>query len=1339
MRFLAACWKQLWITLVVGLLLAALYTSLGRQLIPLVETRKADLELLLSGQLQQPVQIGRLQGGWRYLTPVIRIDDVVVGPAGSQVSLGRLQLELDVARTLYYRLPIFSRIDIDGVRGQFRRRDQQWWVGDGWQLSDASAAAEPVPEAPAADPSGRPLWARWLERQDRISLRDWQVEVEASPGIIDQLVIHSLLWRHQGKRTGLTGELAYGNGETQSAIHLESVLTGPLWPWKQQSAQAYLELEPVSLMRWIPDGLPMGLKMQALTASGKLWLNLRDGQLDSLFADLGVDQLALATRAQPLAIDQGRIRIGGVRHDADWHLRVLPELGEQVPLSDLTVSRIALADRAGWQFGIPQLAAEQVLAYLLDHALLPAPFDRYLGNIAPTGMANDIRVSLLPAVTGDEAPVVDVRARLTNVSSQPYNGIPGFTGVDASLHLQPFQGMVDIYHQPMIMNLAGVYNEPWVLDNASGRVQWDIGDDQSRLWVTGIQARSGSLDVRAELAMHFPSSRFPKRESLFSLLLGVPNATVADRQRLVPDLVEKEVRDWLAYSLQEGNLSNGVFLLNGNLALNHPANALTTQLYLDFDQTRMRYMDGWPQVSALSGNLLLDTPALDIHIDQATTLGGHLVEGSGSVALFPDQNNRTRLQLSASLQGGFREALSYFQTTPLQGLVNNAFDQWSGSGSLLTDFRLSMPLGQKDTEPLVTIDSRISRGELMLGELGLGFSQLDGSIRFDSATGLSSNDLRGQIMGGAFRANITSKPVAGGFSSRIEASGRATIDAYKRWQPSFLLEPVSGAFDYQSTFSINTTNSNSQFELRSSLQGVQVDYPAPFYKGADDDQHPLTVKVKPGRETRISLEYDKQIRAVLALDGQGINRGQVYIGSEEPFLPSDSGIEVRGTVDEQVNVSAWWDLWQRLQPVLEAEAGATASDGLPDGEVAAASENPLRRVELRLLNMQAWSMPMGETQLTADQAWNEWSIGVSSDLVRGKVLFKPGNDPLDLQLEYLHLPQSEPDEQALVVSESGGDLALLRFRQQLEADPLRDIEPSILPAMDVRMEEIFLGGWNLGAWTLKSRPQADGLHVEIVDGLMKGMQINGDMYWVVDDWGHNTRLENLQVKGTDLGAVQKGFRQAVLVDGKSYRAALNMQWMGSPMAFNTLSLDGIASVRIEDGSWKTEGTGALRAFGVLNFNTISRRLQLDFSDLYQSGVAFDVTKAKVEIHNGVLNFTEPLVIDGPGAKFLASGTSNLTDQNLDLKLAVTFPVTGSLPVVAVLTGFAAPIAGAIYVTQKLIGDELERFTSASYDVRGTWSNPDLKIRQAFDNDVDGKQTRGFKDRFLSIFGMEESK
>ena len=69
MSWLRELWTQLWITLVVAVVMLALYSSLGRQLAPLVETWQPEAEQYLSDLLGQPVQMGSFRGGWSILSP----------------------------------------------------------------------------------------------------------------------------------------------------------------------------------------------------------------------------------------------------------------------------------------------------------------------------------------------------------------------------------------------------------------------------------------------------------------------------------------------------------------------------------------------------------------------------------------------------------------------------------------------------------------------------------------------------------------------------------------------------------------------------------------------------------------------------------------------------------------------------------------------------------------------------------------------------------------------------------------------------------------------------------------------------------------------------------------------------------------------------------------------------------------------------------------------------------------------------------------------------------------------------------------------------------------------
>ncbi|WP_028293179.1 YhdP family protein [Oceanobacter kriegii] len=1364
MRFLAAVWTQIWITLVVGLVLLALYTSIGRQLIPLVETWRPDVEQQLSQLLGQPVSIGQLEGDWRYLSPVIRVTDIEVGPLDHPLRLQRLEAELDVSASAFYQLPVFKRIEVDGLQADVRRTDDHQWFSGDWQLL-------PLPEGNTQDsvprdsrssaearPDSRPLWARLLELQQMVELENWQISVTNPDGKLDHLNINQWLWRHQGNSQSVRGHISWGRQELAD-ISINAALTGQVWPWQSQNGEVVAYVEPQSWTRWIPDDLPMGLQFKELDAGAEVWLTVRDGVLQKVYADLALSHLNLVTNEEPLELDSGRIQIGGELDGNDWHMRVKPQLGDSVPLDDFTISLIQLDESSshqrGWQLGLAELQLGDAVDYLLDHGLLPAPFDQYLGNIQPGGVAQDIRVSVLPG----ELEQLDVRAEIRDVHGLSYRGIPGIQGLNGSLHLQPRRGKIRFNDEDVVVDLKGVYDQPWDMDDLSGVFSWQIEPDASKVWLSDIKARWNHLHLRSELSLFLPSRASGKPQTL-SLLLGLPDASIHDRSRLLPDLLEPELSNWLGTALLAGDLKNGSLVLNGELEADRPANSLTTQLYVDVDHGELEYLQDWPIIYNLKGRVLVNAPSVDAWVERGRTLGGNLQPNSTRIRIRNQTGQPTQLKVAGKLAGDSSEAIRYFTDTPLQQMLNHTFDEWQAQGPLTASLQLDMPLGSEDAAPDVHLEAELENNRIALNDLNLTLTRVTGPFEYDSNSGIQSPEFTASVMGGDVYARLESTMTGadGAFKANLHGRGDASVAAFKQWMPMFLLDPLSGTLNYEADLNINTGSGDVVFRLDSNLAGTQIDYPAPLGKAADDADHSLNVEVRPGRETRISLNYDNRIRGVFALDDDGVDRGQVYLGGSKPFLPSDSGIEVRGQIDKPVVAEDWWAMWQRLLPLAEAESSQSAPATSPDtsdssatnpdqgsaeARQAAHSENPLRLVDLQFNNIDAWTLPTGNAHLVATQQWGEWNVSIDSKLGKGTVVMPADDSPVQIAMDYIHIPQSEQDvdvsSSAQANKDAGKPKQVVPLAQVLADDTLKDLLPSDLLPMDIDLKEIMLGGWNFGSWNLSSRPIDQGAAITVNDSNLKGLHITGDARWLVDANGHLTSLDLMQINGSDIGKIQRAFRQDPMIEGKRLKSTASLSWRGSPMAFNPQSLNGLVSVRIEDGSWKTEGAGALKAFGALNVNSISRRLQLDFSDLYQSGIAFDVTKAKAKVENGMMTFTEPLVVDGPGAKVLASGSSNLSTETLDMKLAVTFPVTGSLPLVAVLAGFAAPVAGAIYVTEKLIGDELERFTSASYDVTGTWGKPNMKIREAFDNEVEGKRVRSFKDRFLSIFGLEESK
>ncbi|WP_430461372.1 YhdP family protein [Thalassolituus sp. LLYu03] len=1368
MGWLRELWTQIWITLVVAAVSLALYTSAGRQLIPLAETWKPDIEQQLSAILKQPVVIGQMTGGWSRLSPLVRFNDVQLGEAGDGISIRSMEAELDVSASLFYRLPVFRRIEIEGIRAEVHQTgERDWRIGSQWPVSLA-ATDHPAEDSTDSGQQKAPqsLWLTLLSLQQTVIFRDWQLVAFDIDNTREEMNVTQLVWRNQGDSHEVDGTLSWGR-EQVANVRVAASLEGDLWPWKNQDGEVYLDVQPQEWSRWIPSQLPAGLSITRLTAGAQAWLSIRNGDLYAARLDADVPAFSLTTRGEPVTLTAGRLTLAGRHNGDDWHLQLKPEFHEPLPFTQLSLSAVTLPASKGWQIGIPAVDLAAARDFLMSHQLVPEPFDRYIDATGASGMANDVRVSVIAG----EHPKVDVRAHLNEVSSLAYHGIPAFSGLTADLHLQPAGGVLTVAQDDLSLHLEDVYAEPWVLKDVSGRFFWALNADYAQLQVRGLQGSlvqiqddgsSKAWPLGAELAMATPLHNSHVESSL-SLLVGLPSVPASLKSQLVPKILDDGIRKWIDDSILDGQFSDGAFILNSELGQDHPANSLTTQLYLGFDKTRIRYLQDWPEISDLRGRMLLRSPELDVRIETGNTLGGTLAGRNGRIQIVRGADGLPHLSVNANLEGTTTEGLKYLTDTPLAEVVHHALDDWQAEGPMKAHLLMDMPLGGEHPTPDVQFEAELTDNQLTLNNLRLSVNNLNGTVKYSTRYGLLSNWLEGDMFGGHFSGGIDSKVHAGGFDMVLSGKGEAGMDAFKEWLPLFLLDPVSGRLTYDARLLIG--GDGVRFALNSPLTGTVIDLPAPMGKTAGEER-PLQVEVMPGAETRINMNYASRVRLAMAMGAEGVDRGQVYLGDSEPFLPADKGIEIRGAIPETLNAEAWWGAWQKL---MAAAARTSASEPAKAPAGATQESGPVRSMDVTLADVDAWGMAMGPTHVLGTQQWNEWDFTVNSTLVQGNILLKPDNQPIVLNLDYIHLPESsEADateaEQALAVADaevadaelsetalnetaaagpvaeaSEGDVAgeTAVAGETLVAeekpDPLLAMQPADLPALDLKLGELYIGSRNFGAWNIQSRPVAGGANFHITDSDMKGLIFNGDVRWLREGDQHTTALDVLNITSKDIGRVQRAFRQEAAIEGKDMNSALQLSWTGSPMAFNTRTLNGLTSIRIKDGHMAAEGAGALKAFGALNFNSVARRLKLDFSDLYQSGVAFDTLKGKAKIENGLLTLTEPLSLDGPGAKFLTTGSTSLVDESLNMKLVVTFPVSSTLPLVALLAGLAPPVAASIYVTEKLIGDELSRFTSASYDLKGSWQKPDLKINQAFDNKVEGKKDRGLWERVKSVF------
>jgi uncharacterized protein YhdP len=340
-----------------------------------------------------------------------------------------------------------------------------------------------------------------------------------------------------------------------------------------------------------------------------------------------------------------------------------------------------------------------------------------------------------------------------------------------------------------------------------------------------------------------------------------------------------------------------------------------------------------------------------------------------------------------------------------------------------------------------------------------------------------------------------------------------------------------------------------------------------------------------------------------------------------------------------------------------------------------------------------------------------WLINVTSDWVRGMTawplegLGKDGR-VVTVDLETLSLARNEEE--------------LAEAEAPLEAeDPvtaLQELDFENWPPVDLRIANLQINDESAGLWAFNLRPEAGRLRVEDIEGQLKSLTLSGALDWRIDGSGERTGFTGI-LNGDSLADIGTLFATEVPFRSDKTSMELDLDWPGRPDQFAVDALSGNVSMRFDDGVILEGNSTAqlFRIFNLLNSDTLWRRLQLDFSDLYEAGVAFDAISGKARLDGGLLTLDPELQIVGPSGAFKFSGTTDMGQETLDMNMVVVLPLTQNLPLAAVLLGAGAPIGGALFVLDKVLGDPLSKLTSATYDVKGTWDEPEVRLRRVFDD------------------------
>lgn len=1245
------------------LVLTALFVSLGRELTPLVAEYRAEVETKASAALGMPLHIGELEGNWSGLAPVLLAHDVMVGEGSNALRLDQVRAVPDLWGSLLAREVRVAHLELSGLKISLKEGEGGHWALEGL----------PVRQDQPLDPD------QLLNRMQMIrqlSVLDSQVTLQPLEQQPLTLTYVGLNLKTGVSRQRLDARLTLPDGQPVAMSVRTRLRAGQ---WKDGAVDAYLSLPQSDWSKWLPERLTQNWNFSEIKAGGEFWVNWSEGTLQSAAIRLNAPQLkgAYAER-KPIQINNLALN-GYFQRSSTGVLVTLDSLamslGDTRWESKLQFQQTAATDKAPELLHLQADRLDLTLLTPLLNALGPLPegVATAVERLKVTGVLRNVLIDLRPKATDDSR--FSFAANLERVGFDAYHGAPAARNVSGSISGDLGQGELRMDSKDFSLHLDPIFAKPWQYIQANARLTWKLDKEGFTLIAPYLKVlgEEGKIAGDFLIRLHFDHTQ----EDYMDLRVGLVDGDGRYTAKYLPAVLSPALDEWLRTAILKGAVDEGFFQYQGSLNHGAPETARSISLFFKVHDAELAFQPGWPHVSKVSGDVFVEDSGVRILANKGQLLDTQVSDIYVNIPHVP-AGQPPHLFLDGGFAGGLGDGLKILQQAPIG--TADTFAGWEGEGDLQGQLKLDIPL-VKGEKPKILVDFKTDKARLKLSEPTLELTQLKGDFRFDSTKGLSGQKITARAFDKPVTAQIFADGREGKLNTRVAATGEVEVKKLTEWLNVTQPLPVTGLIPYQ--LQLNLDGADSQLMVSSSLKGVAVDLPAPFGMAADVGRGTVFRMTLQGPERRYWVNYGELADFTFAaptgnfIDG----RGELSLGGGNAVLPGTKGLRVRGVLSE-LDVAPWQDL---VNKYAGQDPGGSA-------------KQLLSGVDLKVGKLSGFGTTLDQASVQLTRKPAAWALQLDSQQAKGTVGIPDAKAvPIAVNLQYVRLPAPDP---TVLADENA-------------PDPLASVDPTKIPALDITINQLFQGQDLVGGWRLKVRPTAKGIALNTLDLGLKGILLQGSGSWEGTP-GNSSSWYKGRVSGKNLADVLKGWGFAPSVTSEEFHMDVDGRWPGSPAWLATKRFSGSLDASLKKGQFvEVEGSAqALRVFGLLNFNSIGRRLRLDFSDLFGKGLSYDRVKGLLVASNGVYVTREPILLTGPSSNVELNGTLDLVADQVDAKLLVTLPVTNNLPIAALIVG-APAVGGALFLIDKLIGDRVARFASVKYSVKGPWKEPKITYDKPF--------------------------
>ncbi|NYZ62627.1 YhdP family protein [Luteimonas deserti] len=1247
-----------WYTVAASLVLVAIVAVVLAQLaLPWVERNPRAVERWLSERSGRPVAFDTLDTRWTRRGPLLQVTGLRIGEAGAGVPVARAEIQVSPYTGLWPGRSL-TELRLHGLDLTLVRAD------DGrWQVRGLPGASETDDDPLAA-----------LEGLGELQVIGARLAIDAP----------SLALRHTLPRVDLRLRVDRRRARAAARAWIEDG-AAPLdlrlnLDRREGTARAYVAMPRNDLQVWSPLLAPTGVAIHAGHGRVAVWLELEERRVVAATADVALDTLVLqrADTAEPAAADtvgfdgvQARLRWSHA--DGDWRidaprLRIVQQRREQV------LDGLVVAGGGRWAMQAARVEIAPLLALLGLGDRVPETLRAWLNDAAPHAVLSDVEFAAVPGGP------MRLSARVDALGFAPVDTRPGIDGLAGTLAgdghglvFRPDPAAAITFDWPV------GFGDPHRVRLHGDVVAWrDGGDWQVATPGLRVEGEGYAADARGGVTFQGDASR-PRMD----LAARVDTSAIPVARRFwVRHTMPEAAREWLDMALVSGDVQGGRAVVAGDLD-DWPFSAadgddrkgvFTAEARLS--GASIRFQPDWPAMDALSGRLrfLNDGFVLD---EASGELGGVPVRDiEASMARY----STSPVLVRASAGTDATRLLGLLRRSPFHARHAEILDNLDVRGPARAAVTVTVPHGAP-----VVIDGSVRLDGVAVREsrFHLAFAEVRGEGRFDN-DGFAAERLAVRRDGETGTLGLRAgdghvRDRAQAFEAELDMRLSASELLARAPDLDWLRPHVTGSAPWRVQVTVPDGPDGAQpaqLLLRSDLAGTALALPAPLDKPA---QQPLRTTIEtalPFDAGDISVAFGDRLAVRARTRGERTGVRVAFGSGRVLQAPPATGLAVGGRT-----------------PVLDLVDWLGLRRG-GDGEGLTLQALDLTAGDLRLPGAR-----LGQTRLTAARRDGGTALRLDGAALAGD-LHLPDADgaPVIVALQRLHWPAPTPKPEAAAatparVAEAG-------------PSPADAMDPSALPPLQLRVDELRVGAMALGSATARTRRIPGGLQVETLRIRAPQHRIDVDGRWTGRGASARTALE-AGVESEDFGRLLSGLGFAGSIVGGQGRVDLQAGWGGGPAAFDVASLEGVLQLTIKDGQLVEVEPGAGRVLGLLSLTELPRRLTLDFRDFFNRGFGFSRIAGDVRFARGQAR-SDGLTIDGPAAEIRIRGSADLAARTHNQTIEV-LPKTGNLlPAVGALT--AGPVGAAVgAVANAVLRRPLAEMGARNYHVSGPWQDPKVEV------------------------------